>query len=279
MVHYRPALTRRCGAGKAAPGNPGHLNHTVNTSISEVGRGPPRHATARRHRRFAVSALAASISLAAVTPALAQGPASVQVRMDLEVLVHQEFVPEFDGGHWSVSYRHAGPWTLRRDEGTAETALGILGALAGGAGRPTVSEVTGSAYEICMDGNADRWRTDYEPPVQVDPGTLTGSGQGDLVLLWYGAPIVEMYHPGHSHIPTLSECHTMDPGQTELWLFTSDLEMAGAETNAYGDFLISTFPWEDVVAVSEGRRESLPVHAGLQGPGVSFEVRGVIASP
>ena len=62
--------------------------------------------------------------------------------------------------------------------------------------------------------------------------------------LWYSVPIVEMYHPGHGHIPVRSECHTTDPGMTELWLFTSDLEAAGAQANDHAELLITTLPWE-----------------------------------
>jgi hypothetical protein len=223
------------------------------------------------------------IAAAAPTLLTAQAPASVQTRIDLEVRLYQEFMPEFpefDGGHWTVSYRQSGPWVLGRDETSAETGIRVIrGLLAGGRGFPSVSEVVGSAHEVCMDGNADRWRTDYEPPLQVDPGMLTATSDGDQVHLWYSVPIVEMYHPGHGHIPSLSECHTMDPGRTELWFFTSDLEAAGARTNQYGEFLVATVPWADLVAVSEGRRGPISVNTDLRGVGISFEVRGTIGPP
>jgi len=220
-------------------------------------------------------------ALAVPAPLIAQVSTSVQTRIDLEVRMTQEFmpdVPDFDGGRWTASYRISGPWTLARDASGAETVIRALGGILGG-NRPSMSEVTGSAYEVCMDGNADRWRTDYEPSVRIEPGTLTASGEGDQVHLWYSIPIVEMFHPGHDHIPVRSECHTMDPGMTELWLFTADLEDAGARTNEYGELLVATLPWEDLVAVGEGGSEPIRVEAVMEGLGITFEVRGTIGPP
>jgi hypothetical protein len=201
--------------------------------------------------------------------------------IDLEVRILQEFMPEFpefDGGHWTVSYRHSGPWAVRPDEGLGENVFRLL-AGGGRAAGPEMSEPRGSAYEVCMDGNADRWRTDYEDPLRVEPGTLSTTRDGDVLSLWYSVPIVEMFHPGHGHVPERSECHTMDPGMTELWLFTSDIEDAGAETNEYGEFLIGRVSWDDLVAASQGAGDAITIDVDLQGPGNSFQVRGTIGPP
>lgn len=218
--------------------------------------------------------------------ALLLGPAGteaqdVQAWVDLDVRILQEFMPEFpefDGGHWTLSYKYSGPWAVRPDEGLAEAAFRLL-AGGGTRGGPVLSELHGSAYEVCMDGHEDRWRTDYEEPLRVEPGTLTATRDGDIVSLWYSVPIVEMYHPGHGHVPERSECHTMDPGMTELWLFTSDLEDAGAEMNEYGEFLIGRLAWADLVAAAEGSGEVLTIDLDRQGPGNSFQVRGTIGRP
>jgi hypothetical protein len=201
--------------------------------------------------------------------------------IDLEVRILQEFMPEFpefDGGHWTVSYRQVGPWAVRPGEGLGETVFGLLTGARRGAG-PEMNEPRGSAYEVCMDGNADRWRTDYEAPLRVEPGTLTTTRDGDVLSLWYSVPIVEMFHPGHGHVPERSECHTMDPGMTELWLFTSDIEDAGAEMNEYGEFLIGRVHWDDLVAASRGTGDAITIDVDLQGPGNAFHVRGTIGPP
>jgi len=229
-----------------------------------------------------LSAMGVGAAFAALpAPLLAQVPTSVQTRIDLEIRMTQEFMPEFpefDAGGWTAGYRISGPWTVARDASGVETVVRAVGGLLSG-NRPSMSEATGSAYEVCMDGNTDRWRTDYEPPVRIEPGTLTVSGEGDQVHLWYSIPIVEMFHPGHDHIPLRSECHTMDPGMTELWLFTSDLEDAEARTNEYGELLVATLPWEDLVAVGEGGREPIRIEVVMEGLGISFEVRGTIEPP
>jgi len=211
------------------------------------------------------------------------GPAGAEAQawIDLEVRILQEFMPEFpefDGGHWTVSYRYSGPWSPRPDQGLAEAAFRLL-AGEGTRGRPTLSELDGSAYEVCMDGNADRWRTEYEGPLRAEPGTLTSTLDGDILSLWYSIPIVEMHHPGHGHVPTRSECHTMDPGMTELWLFTSDIEDAGAEMNEYGEFLIGRVSRDDLVAAIQGTGDAITIDVDLQGPGNSFQVRGTIGPP
>jgi len=216
-------------------------------------------------------------------PLAGQGAGSVEVWMDMEVRIFQEFMPgypEFESGHWTVAFRQSGPLALRLDETSGEGIVRALGALAAGRTGPSLSEVVGSGLEICEDGHGDRYTTDYEPPIRVDPGMLSVTREGTEVHLWYSDPIVEMHHPGHGHIPLQSECHTTDPGRTELWLFTSDLEAAGARTNDYGELLISTLSWDEIVAASEGRREPLAVHADLRAEGISFEVRGTLgASP
>jgi hypothetical protein len=229
-------------------------------------------------RALAVAALSAHLAPA---PLAGQGPASVEVTLDLEIRIHQEFmpdVPEYDGGHWTVSFRQSGPLLLRLNESSGGGILGALGALAAGRRGPALGNVSGSAVENCEDGHGDRYTTDYEEPVRVEPGTLSVTGEGAEVHLWYSIPIVEMRHPGHGHIPARSECHTMDPGMTELWLFTADLEAEGARTNDYGELLISTLSWDELVAASEGRREPLRVDADLRGPGISFEVRGTLGA-
>ncbi len=256
----------------AVPVQPGHISRGDAQRSGDGRQGP-------LGRGLAVSTLLVAFLPA---PLAGQDTGSVETWIDVEVRVFQEFLPgypEIDSGYWTVSFRQSGPVALRLNETSGEGIFRALGALATGGGRgPSVSEVVGSALEICEDGHRDRYTTDYEPPLRIEPGTLSVTGGGAEVHLWYGVPILEMYHPGHRHIPVRSECHTTDPGMTELWLFTSDLEAAGARANDYGELLISTLPWEDLVAASQGRREPLTVHADLRAEGISFEVRGTLGA-
>jgi hypothetical protein len=267
--------------GVADPVQPGHISRGDAQRSGDERQGPlaPRRWwNGPLGRGLAVSTLLVAFGPA---PLAGQDAGSVETWIDLEVRIFQEFLPgypEIESGHWTVSYRQTGPVVLRLNETSGEGIFRALGTLAAGGRGPSLSEAVGSAIEICEDGHRDRYTTDYEPPLQVEPGTLSVTGGGAEVHLWYSVPIVEMYHPGHGHIPVRSECHTTDPGMTELWLFTSDLEAAGAQANDYGEFLISTLPWEDLVAASQGRREPLPVHANLRAEGISFEVRGTLGA-
>jgi hypothetical protein len=106
----------------------------------------------------ALAAAVLSVPFAA-GPLAGQGAGTVQTWMDLEVRIFQEILPgcsEFDGGHWTVSFRQAGSLSPRRDETSAKAIVQAMRAPAGGRGAPSLSQVTGSVVEICEDGSRER---------------------------------------------------------------------------------------------------------------------------
>jgi hypothetical protein len=208
---------------------------------------------------------------------LAQGAEPVVAWVDLDVRLYQEFVPGSDWGYWEVTYRHGGWWTFLR-RGAADFSVVAGDVAMRGRNLPAVRDVSGTAFEICVDGHDTRHRTDFEPPIRVEPDVLKTSGEGDGVALWYGAPVVEMHHPGHGRIPR-GECYTRDrPGEVELMLASSDLMYEGARMNDYGEFLLATLSWDTLVGAAEGRGPPATFRIDHQALGVRFEVHGSIRS-
>jgi hypothetical protein len=214
---------------------------------------------------------------------VAMGGEAVPAWIDLEVHAYQEDWPgPPDMGHWTVSFQHSGHWTFVRrpgaPDGVYQVAYGDVGT--GGRALPSLSGIDGSGYEICWDGHGQPWQTQFGGPPEVVPGMLSARGEGDRITLWYGAPLIEMYHPGHFHIPEQSDCATMrEAGLVEFRLATSNLEDVGAEFNEYGEFLLATFSWGDLVAAAEGRSGPLPIELVLETEEVALSVRGSVGGP
>ncbi len=224
------------------------------------------------------------LRLAELQQLVALGAEAVPAWVDLEVRIYEEFWPRPEWGRMEITFRDAGNWTFVH--GGAEggerfhLAPGIPGEGAGSL--RSISEVAGFANEVCWDGSGNRHETEYEGPPRIGPGAFRVGTEGDPITLWYGAPIIEMVHPGHAHLPQLSDCFSMAVRDlVELRVSTSELEedAEGAVVNEDGDFLLATLSWNALAAAARGDGDPVPLELILETEGILFEVRGSISPP